>query len=143
MFRKKGILRNFAKFTGKHLFQSLFWIKLQASGLTQAFSCEFCKICRNTFFYKIPTVATSGKKTKFFRRDETLHKMKILNAYFLNAIKKFDLLGFKKQKVLLRLSQTAFTKVINENTRTLWGLFKVINKDTRTTSMTSFLCLFC
>ena len=26
----KGVLKNFAKFTGKHLFQSLFLIKLQA-----------------------------------------------------------------------------------------------------------------
>ena len=32
VFCKKGILRNFAKFTGKHLCQSLFLIKLQASG---------------------------------------------------------------------------------------------------------------
>ena len=29
---KKGVLRNFAKFTGKHPCQSLFLIKLQASG---------------------------------------------------------------------------------------------------------------
>ena len=29
MFCKKGFLRNFAKFTGKHLSQSLFLIKLQ------------------------------------------------------------------------------------------------------------------
>ena len=29
---KKSVLRNFAKFTGKHLCQSLFLIKLQASG---------------------------------------------------------------------------------------------------------------
>ena len=30
---KKGSLRNFAKFTGKHMCQSLFLIKLQASDL--------------------------------------------------------------------------------------------------------------
>ena len=33
---KKGVLRNFAKFTGKHLYQSLFLTKLQASGLWRA-----------------------------------------------------------------------------------------------------------
>ena len=33
MFCKKGVLRNFAKFTGNHLLQSLFLIKLQASVL--------------------------------------------------------------------------------------------------------------
>ena len=30
VFCKKGVLRNFTKFTGKHLCQSLFLIKLQA-----------------------------------------------------------------------------------------------------------------
>ena len=32
VFCKKGVLRNFAKLTVKHLCQSLFLIKLQASG---------------------------------------------------------------------------------------------------------------
>ena len=39
---KKGAFRNFAKFTGKHLCQSFFY--------TKVFSCEFCKISKNTFF---------------------------------------------------------------------------------------------
>ena len=44
---KKGILRNFTKFTGKHLCQSFFFKK---EALTQMFSCEFCEICKSTFF---------------------------------------------------------------------------------------------
>ena len=36
-FCKKGVLRNFSKFTGKHLSQSLFLIKLQAE------TCNFIK----------------------------------------------------------------------------------------------------
>ena len=68
MFCKKGVLRNFAKFTGKHLFQSLFFNKLaglrpetffKKESLAQVFSCEFCEISKNTFFYRIPPVATS------------------------------------------------------------------------------------
>ena len=43
VFCRKGVLRNFAKFTGKHLRQSLFFNKV--AGL-----CEFCKISKNTFF---------------------------------------------------------------------------------------------
>ena len=43
---KKSILRNFTKFKGKHLCQSLFLIKT----LAQVFSCEFCEISKNTFF---------------------------------------------------------------------------------------------
>ena len=30
MFSNKGVLKNFANFTGKHLYQSLFLIELQA-----------------------------------------------------------------------------------------------------------------
>ena len=33
VFCKKGFLKDFAKFTGKHLCQGLFLIKLQALGL--------------------------------------------------------------------------------------------------------------
>ena len=52
---RKGVLRNFAKFTGKHLCRSLFLIKLPACNfitevtLAQVFSREFCKISKNTF----------------------------------------------------------------------------------------------
>ena len=48
---RKGVLRNFAKLTGKHLCQSLFlnYETLQLKTLAQVFSCEFCKISKNTF----------------------------------------------------------------------------------------------
>ena len=45
---RKGALRNFTKFTGKHLWHSLFFNKVAA--LAQVFSCEFCEISKNTFF---------------------------------------------------------------------------------------------
>ena len=58
---KKGVLRNFTKFTGKHLCQSLFFNKvaglrpeacnfIKKETLAQVFSCEFCEISKNTFF---------------------------------------------------------------------------------------------
>ena len=51
MFWKKGVLRNFTKFTGKHLCQSLFFNKVAGEAcnfikketLAQVFSCEFCE----------------------------------------------------------------------------------------------------
>ena len=43
---RKGVLRNFAKFKGKHLCQSLFLIET----LVQVFYCEFWKISKNTVF---------------------------------------------------------------------------------------------
>ena len=42
VFSKKGVLKNFPKFTGKHLCQSLFFNK--GATLLYVFSCEFCEI---------------------------------------------------------------------------------------------------
>ena len=50
VFRKKVVLRNFAKFTGKHLCQGLFFSNfIQKESLAQAFSREFYEISKNTF----------------------------------------------------------------------------------------------
>ena len=68
MFCKTGVLRNFTKFTGKHLCLSRFFVKVQTSGLqlylkkealAQVLSCEFCEISKSTFCYRTPLVATS------------------------------------------------------------------------------------
>ena len=57
VFYKKGVPRNFTKFTGKH--QSLFFNQvkvlrpatlLKKETLALVFFCEFCKIFKNTFF---------------------------------------------------------------------------------------------
>ena len=61
----RGVLRNFAKFTGKHLCQSLFFNSCKPETcnftkketLAHVFCCEFCKIPRNTFLHKTPLVA--------------------------------------------------------------------------------------
>ena len=46
VFCKKSVLRNFTKFTGKHLCQSLFLIKLQA----RRFPADFVKFLRTAFY---------------------------------------------------------------------------------------------
>ena len=51
MFCKKSVPRNFAKFPGKDLCQSLFFNKVfEKETLAQVFYCEFCEISKNTFF---------------------------------------------------------------------------------------------
>ena len=53
----KGVLRNFTKFTGKHLCQILIFNKvaglrsatLLKETMTQVFPSEFCEISQNTF----------------------------------------------------------------------------------------------
>ena len=49
---RKGAFKNFAKVTGKHLRQSLFFNKVFIKKETpaQVFSCEYCEIFKNTFF---------------------------------------------------------------------------------------------
>ena len=67
VFCKTGVLRNFANFTGKHLCQRLFFKKVfllkkslwHRCFLAQGFSCEFCKISKNTFFTEHPRTTGS------------------------------------------------------------------------------------
>ena len=76
MFYEKDVLRNFAKFTGKHLCQRLFLNKvaglrakvcnfIKKKSLAQVFSCEFCEISKNTFFHRTPLVAASERCRSF------------------------------------------------------------------------------
>ena len=55
VFCKKGVFRNFAKFTGKHL-----WISsIKKETLGQVFSCEFCKFSKNIYYFRTPPVVAS------------------------------------------------------------------------------------
>ena len=57
VFCKKGVLRNFVKFTEKHLSQSLFFNKVAAATLLKkrlwlrCFPLNFYEISKNTFLY--------------------------------------------------------------------------------------------
>ena len=64
---RKGVLRNFAKLTGKHLCQSLFFNKVKKETLSQVFSCEFCELSKNTFFTEhLWTNASYDRKPDWF-----------------------------------------------------------------------------
>ena len=47
---KKGVLKNFANFTEKHLCWSLILIEFVKVRLQRGFSCEVCEIVKNTYF---------------------------------------------------------------------------------------------
>ena len=74
VFCKKGVFRNFAKFTGKHLCQSLFFN--QVAGLRHGFCCQFCeiskscKISKSTFYLKTPLVAASDSTNSFLSNSK-------------------------------------------------------------------------
>ena len=67
----EGLLKNFEKFTGKHLCQGLSLNKIagwdaeacnfiKKETLAQVFSCEFCEIYKNTFFTEHLRAIASG-----------------------------------------------------------------------------------
>ena len=58
MFCEKGVLRDFAKFSGLRS-QACNFIKIEA--LEQVVSSKFCEISMNTFSYRTPPVATSAE----------------------------------------------------------------------------------
>ena len=97
VFCKKGVLRNFAKFAGKHLYRGLFLNKvaglrpatlLKREILAHVFSCKFCENYKNTFSYKTPPVAASESiQTSCLHNVETpslLYQIKKLFLTFLN-----------------------------------------------------------
>ena len=50
-FFKEIVMRSFAEFTRKHLTRNLFFDKVKfCRSSTSLLSCEFCEICKNTFF---------------------------------------------------------------------------------------------
>ena len=101
---RKGVHRNFAKFTGKHLRQSLFFNKVAGGAcnfikketLAQVFSCEFCEIFKNTFFTehlrttasKILSAASFHRysendifnRTDFVMTDSTSHNLEVIKS---------------------------------------------------------------
>ena len=60
---KKNVLENFAKFTGKHLYQSLFF-----TDLTRLFPCEFCETFKSTFFTEHLQATASAFTSKYNNR---------------------------------------------------------------------------
>ena len=99
VFCKKGALRNSAKFTWKHLCQSLFFNK---KTLVQGFPSEFSQISNNTFSYKTAPVAASrssySSKSIKPRFNSSLNfKKECISGRFNNSLSQFCLRWFSKR----------------------------------------------
>ena len=66
-FFKKGVMKNFAEFTRKHLYSNPFFV----------FSCEFCKICKDTFLQnstgQLPIIILASIVAKGVLANETVN----------------------------------------------------------------------
>ena len=74
VFYKKGVLKNFVKFTGKHLCQSLFLKKLPAK------TCKFFEILKKL------CATTSGCVKEFFYKSAGWHLATSLRINFFTDI---------------------------------------------------------
>ena len=94
MFCKKGVLRIVATFTGKYLCQSLYFnevVGLRPSSLLKWRLWDFgrfCKIFKNTYPYRTPPVAASGRKTFTLVKQEQILIYQKINLMNLEALVK-------------------------------------------------------
>ena len=107
-FCKKGaLLKNFGKFTGKHLCPSLFFNKVaglwKKKTLAQVFSCEFCKISKNTFSYRTAPVAGSLNGSWFCKQPITYQFLQIL-THFMPVVPLYTPWNHQKTKTFLNFS---------------------------------------
>ena len=73
---KKGVLRNFAKFRGKQLCQSLFFNKvfIKKETLAQVFSCEFYETSKHIF--STEQLRTTASEIFYVPVEKVLHNNK-------------------------------------------------------------------
>ena len=69
---QKSVLKNFAKFIGKHRCQRLFLNKIAGlliknETLIQVFSCEYCETFKKNLFHRTPPVALLVIMVSFLR----------------------------------------------------------------------------
>ena len=118
---RKGVLRNLAKFTRKHLRQSLFFNKfaclrpkacnfIEKEILPQVLSCEFCQISKNTFFTE-PLSATTSAVCKnmilrsfFFFKNNLLGKA-LKPPLFCSPFFWLKTYFFNEKKILITVPQ--------------------------------------
>ena len=82
---QKGVLRNFIKFTGKHLCQSLFFNKVVASGLQHYQKKRLCHRCFPVNFVKfLRTSFSQNTSGRLLLSILLLFLMMIANCIFMN-----------------------------------------------------------
>ena len=115
-FFKNSVRRNFAEFT-RNLCRNLFFYKvinsvylllLKKKSLAQGFSCEFCKICKNTFFAEHHRTTASyyssinGNKGRIGKQNCKLwYKVKVYVPIWARSVK------YQKRAALVKFEQVS------------------------------------
>ena len=120
VFCQKAVLKNFVKFSGKHLCQSFFFNKV--AGLRPAsllkkrllyrclFSCEFCEIFKNNIFYRTPLVGYEKlPKSIFWLFLDSNWKVSKISKIFKEFLF-FNVFTNSSLTIALRFNNTCFKK---------------------------------
>ena len=96
VFCRKDVLRNFANFSGKHLYQSLFFNKVpglslffKKETLAQVFFREFCDIFKSTCFNRTPLLAASVCPVKLYPKRYSFKLQVIKFANLIQSLMQF------------------------------------------------------
>ena len=125
---KKGVLRSFKKFTGKHLCQSLFFNKvagrpanfIKKGTLAQVFSCEFCEFSKNTSFTE--HLWATGSLYSAVRNRRVFQNSWIMYITWITSGNSRSLLNKLKIVTYCYLSAT---KILMFPTKVFWFTFSI------------------
>ena len=122
VFYKKGVLRNFAKFTGEHCARVSFLIKFQAAcnfiknnTQAQVYSCEFGQFLRTPFLTEhlrwllLLLHFPSSLLYHLFMQENVQTNIKLSEA----AVKNFLKISLKFRNIVSPLLQNVFNKVVD------------------------------
>ena len=106
------MLKNFAKFTLKHLCQSFFFNKVAGlrlatlikKTLPQVFSCEFCEIFKKIYFYRTPLVAafvgvSAGEETDVGNTEDVTNWRLTANSFGKHVVEANLLEGYNSNQI--------------------------------------------
>ena len=123
---RKAVLKNFTKFTGKHLCQCLFLIKVAGRSpakketLVQVFSCELWKVFKNTFLTE--HLWTTVSATRYFNYE----KQEEFSAYFLGIWLQLLQKSLKKNFIFCSVRLWSryhnYQVLYSENQKTCWTI---------------------
>ena len=129
MFCKKGVLKNFAKFTGKHLCKSLFLIKLPAAPATlfkkrlwhRYFPVNFAKFLRTPFLQK-NSWATASEERSFFKwaPNKSVKTACVCTAFFFHYFKYYG------QNIFSRITALYLTAKVERKEKTFYLKHEII-----------------
>ena len=115
--KKVATHKNFAKFTGKHQYQSFFFNKiacLRPQFLREALvSFDFCEFSKSTYFYRTPMAATSVNPWYHSAFSKIKLQRKYLNSVFSYSVLCFTIFQLNTQVYGLGLRNYRRKKLAN------------------------------